>query len=67
MVWASHAPRQPLENHPAEHLGELATPWLAEEMLDGQRQRMEIPAHARIAHNGLRKNCLEKDLQLNPS
>ena len=27
--------------------------WLAEEMLDGQHQRMLIPAHAWTAHNGL--------------
>ena len=62
MVWASHAPRQPLENHPAEHLGELATPWLAEEMLDGQHQRVRIPAHARTAYNSLLQKRLEEDL-----
>ena len=27
--------------------------WSAEEMLDGQRQRVDIPAHARIAHYDL--------------
>ena len=30
-----------------------AAPWSVEEMLDGQRQRVEIPAHARTAHQGL--------------
>ena len=38
------------------------TPWLAEEMLNGQHQRMDIPAHARIVHRGLLQNSLEEDL-----
>ena len=29
------------------------TLWLAEEMLDRQCQRVDIPIHARTAHNGL--------------
>ena len=37
-------------------------PWLAEEMLDGQHQRMDIPAHARSVHNGLLRKTLEEDL-----
>ena len=32
-------------------------PWLAEEMLDGQHQRVDIPALARTAYSGL----LQKD------
>ena len=63
MVRACHTPRQPLQNHPSRHLGGKATPWSVEEMLDGQRQRVDIPAHARTAHNGLRKKKrLEEDL-----
>ena len=30
-----------------------AVPWLAEGMLDGQHQSVDIPAHARTAHKGL--------------
>ena len=29
------------------------TRWLAEEVLDGQRQRVDIPAHASNAHNAV--------------
>ena len=36
IVRACHTQRQPLQNDPSWHLGELATPWSAEEMLDGQ-------------------------------
>ena len=31
----------------------LTTPWSAEEMLDGQHRRMDVPANARTAYNGL--------------
>ena len=48
-----HTPRQPLRDHPSGHLGGWATPWSTEEMLDGQRQRVDILAHARTAHKGL--------------
>ena len=49
-------------NHPSGYLGGLVTPWLAEEMLDGQYQRVELPAHARTAHKGLLQKRLEEDL-----
>ena len=65
LAWFGHVirtPRQPLQNRPSGHLGEWVTPWLAEEMVRGQRQRVDIPAHARIAHKGLLQNRLEKDL-----
>ena len=62
MVWACLAPRQPLQNHPSGHLGGWATPWSAKEMLDGQRKRVAIPAHARTAHNGLMQKKMEEDL-----
>ena len=38
------------------------TPWSAEEMLDSQHQRVDIPAHARTAHRGLLQKRLEEDL-----
>ena len=62
MVRAYHTPRQPLQNHPSGHLGGWATPCLAEEMLDGRHQRVDIPAHARTADNGLLQTQLEEDL-----
>ena len=34
------------QNHSSEYLGGWATPWSAEEMLNGQYQRVDIPAHA---------------------
>ena len=63
MVRACHTPRQPLQNHPSGHLGGWAIPGLAEEMLGGQRQRVDFPAHARTAHNGLLQKRLEEDLR----
>ena len=44
------------------HLGGWATAWLAEEMLNGQKQRMDISAHSRTAHKGLLQKRLEEDL-----
>ena len=40
------------QNHPG-HLGGWVVPWLTEEILDGQCLRVDIPAQARTAHNGL--------------
>ena len=37
-------------------------PWLAEEILGGQNQGMDIPAHARTAHSGLQQTALEENL-----
>ena len=37
-------------------------PWLAEEMLGGQHQRVNIPAHARTTTNSLLQKRLEEDL-----
>ena len=42
--------------------GEWETLWLAEGMLDGQHQRVDIPARATAAHKGLLQNGLEEDL-----
>ena len=56
-------PRQSLQNHPSGHLGGWATPWSAEDMLDGQRQRADVvPARAKAAHMGLLQKRLEEDL-----
>ena len=55
-------PKQPLQNHPSGHLGGRATPWLAEEMLDGQHQRVDVPAHARTAHNNFLQKTLRENL-----
>ena len=43
-------------------LEEWATLWLAEEMMDGQHQRVDIPPNARTDHNGLLQKRLEEDL-----
>ena len=61
-IQACHTPRQPPRNHPSEHLGEWATSRSAEEMLDGQHQRVDITAHARTAHKDLLQQRLEEDL-----
>ena len=42
--------------------GWRTSPWSAEEMLDEQHQRVDIPAHARIANTGLLQKTLEDDL-----
>ena len=39
-----------------------ATPWSAEEMLDGQHQTVDTLAHARTADKGLLQKRLEEDL-----
>ena len=44
------------------HLGGWATPWSAEDMMDGQHQRVDISAHARTTHKGLLQKRLEGDL-----
>ena len=44
---------QPLQNNPSGHLGGLAKPWLAQKMLGGQHQRVDIRTHARTAQKGL--------------
>ena len=62
MVWACHTSRQPLQKHPSGHLGGWATLWSAEEMLEGQHQRVDMPAHARTAHNGLLQKTLEDNI-----
>ena len=62
MVRACNTPRQPLQNHPSGHHCGWVTPWSAEEMLDGQHQKVDIHAHARTAHKDLLQKSLEADL-----
>ena len=60
--WWCLMPRQPLQNHSSGLLGGWAMPWSAEEMLDGQHQRLDIPAPARTAHKSLLQRRLDEDL-----
>ena len=62
MVRECQAPRQLLQNHPSGYLGGRRAPWSAEEMLDGQRQRVDVPAYARIDPHVTRRERLEEDL-----
>ena len=56
-----HTLRQPDNHHPAGHLEGWATPWSAEEMLNGQHQGVDIPAHARTDHQGLLQKRLDEE------
>ena len=40
----------------------VAMPWRAEEVLDGQCQRVDVPTHARTAYDGLPQNRLKQDI-----
>ena len=60
MVFAGHMLQQPLQNYPSGRLGGWVTLRLAEEMLDEQRQRVHIPAHARTTCKGLLQKRLER-------
>ena len=53
-------PRQPLQNHPSGHCEGWATPWSAEQLLGGHRQRVDIPAQARIAAVASRSKDLKR-------
>ena len=48
--------------HISGHFGGRATPRSAEEMLDGQHQRVDITAPAGTVHVGLTQKRLEEDL-----
>ena len=52
MVRVRQTQRQPVPDHPPGNLGGRAMPWSAEEILDGQRQGVDLPTLARTAHNG---------------
>ena len=65
MVQACHAPRQSLQHFPSENLRGWATPWSVKEMLDGQRERAEVPACARTAHDDFPQKKARKESLLN--
>ena len=65
MVWACHATRQSSPNHSSRHPGGWAIPPSAEEMLDGQRQRVNSPVNARTTQNGLLQKQTKKKKQKN--
>ena len=65
IVRACQAPWQPLQNHSSWHLGRWATLWSAEQMLDGQRQRVDIRVHARTTHNGHSQKKTERGSLMN--
>ena len=48
-------PRQPLQNHPSWNLGGWVMTQLADEMLNGQRYRVDVPAHADADHTPTEK------------
>ena len=58
----SHATTAPKKKLPSGHFGGWALPWLAEEVPDGQQQKVAIPSHARAAHKGFLQKRLEEDL-----
>ena len=64
LVWFGHVTRHKSlsKNHPSWHLGGWATPWSAEETLDGQHGGVDIPVHATTAYKGLLQKRLEEDL-----
>ena len=62
IVRACHMLQQASPKHPSGHLRGWVMLLLAEEMLDGQHQGADIPAHARTVHKGLLQKRLEEDL-----
>ena len=69
-VWLGHVTfhNSLSKNHPSGHLGGWAALW-SEELLNGQHQSMDVPAHARTVHDGLlqkqqQQNGVEEDLCL---
>ena len=59
LAWFGHFTRY---DSLSGHLGGWATPWSAEEMLDGQLERVDIIAYATTVHNGILHKRLEKDI-----
>ena len=64
LAWFRHVSRQDglSKTILQGNLGGWAMPRSAEEMLDGQQQRVDISAHAGAAHKGLLQKRLEGDL-----
>ena len=61
MIRAHHAACQPLQNDLSGHLGRWATSPSAEQMLDGQHERIGVPATAGTAHDDLPEKTLDKN------
>ena len=59
---ACHTPQQPLQTITWGTLESWQCCDQQEEMLDGQHQRVDVPAYARTAHKGLLQKSLEEDL-----
>ena len=71
LVWECHAIRQPFRKDLSGHLGEWVTPWSAEEMLDGQRQRVDTrPMPELLTMASCRKDwnriCAESSFMTSP-
>ena len=62
LVLFLYAVKTAFPSHPAWHLEGRTAPWSAKKMLGGQCQRVDIPTHARTAHNGLLQERLEEIL-----
>ena len=62
MVQACHAPQQPLQNHCSGQVRGWAMQWMAEEMLNGPHQTVDILAHARTANDDLLQKRVKKDI-----
>ena len=62
LVRACHMPTQSHQKHPSGHLGGWMMLWSAEQMLDWQHERVDLPAHARTAHEGPLQKRLEENL-----
>ena len=53
---------EPLRNQSLGHPGGWAMLWSADELLNGQRKRVDNTAHVTTAHDGLSQKRLEDDL-----
>ena len=68
LAWFGHVTRHDsLSKTVSGYLGEWATLCSAEEMLDRQHRKADVPAHARTSHKGLLHNGLEEDLMSSPT
>ena len=70
MFWECHTHQQPLQNHLSGHFGGWATPWSAEEMLDGHCQKVDIlsmPEQLAIASCRKKKKTGRESLLNRPS
>ena len=59
LTWFGHVTCHDHLSQTILHLGRWVMSWSAQEMLEGQHQTVDIPSHARIAHDGLLQKRLE--------